>query len=119
MIELVCQGLVMRDPPPKPNIKKIKHEKDYTIWTDEDKKFTLTNGRIKDYRMRFHVKRTRKSPPLFFGKGEMVTLHHKGKSYDVMVSTFAPRTLVGSVVAASGEISFFFHDEAADIISNT
>jgi hypothetical protein len=103
---------------PKTDIKKRKEAKPSTVWTDEDKKFTLTNGRIKDCRMKFHIKRTRKSPALFFGQGEMVTLCYRRKFYDVMVSTFAPRTLVGSVVTASGEISFFLHDEVADIISN-
>ncbi len=50
--------------------------------------------------------------------GQQFTLTHGSKFYEVTVNTFVPRTLVGSVVSASGEISFFYHDEIAEILSD-
>jgi hypothetical protein len=87
-------------------------------WRHADNEFTLTNGRIQDGFIRFHVKRTRGAPALVFSMGKAYTLSCGGGLYDVRVNTFIPRTLVGSVVSASGEVSFFYHSEVAAILLN-
>ena len=116
----VMSSLSPRDRPKiTPNRKSTKSKKGSTIWTDEDKRFILTNGSVNNQLMRFHVKRTRNSPALAFRMGQGVTIEYGGRSYEVVTNTFAPRTLVGSVVCASGEITFFHHSDVVNIISNT
>jgi hypothetical protein len=84
----------------------------------QDNCFALTGGKVEGGFLKFHVKRTTGAPALVFTMGQQFTLTHGSKFYEVTVNTFVPRTLVGSVVSASGEISFFYHDEIAEILSD-
>lgn len=87
------------------------------VFKHVDSYFTLSDGIVDGGFLKFHVKRARGSPALVFSMGQTFTLIHNKILYEVVVNTFVPRTLVGSVVSASGQISFFYHDEIATILS--
>lgn len=97
-----------KKPEPGHSKNKFRHQ---------DNCFALSGGKVEGGFLKFHVKRTTGAPALVFAMGQAFTLTHGTKFYEVIVNTFVPRTLVGSVVSASGEISFLYHDEIASILS--
>jgi hypothetical protein len=101
-----------KPPAPRPILKKTSY-----VWRHADNLFTLSGGRLHQCFIMFHVKRTPGAPALVFSMGQMFTLTYGGVSYQVMANTFKPRTLVGSVVSAAGEVSFFYHSEVAALLS--
>ena len=83
-------------------------------WSDASNNFFfLEKGVVLYDCIQFKVKRRRGAPALAFDQGETLFLSFKKNFYTVVVENFIPRSLCGSVIAASGLLTIELQKDVA------
>jgi hypothetical protein len=86
-------------------------------WVDAtNNEFKLIDGKVWDNCICFQAKRRIHSSSLRFDIGQLLFLYNQGQYYVAEVTSFAPRSRCGSVIAASGLLTLVLQEDIAQAL---